>query len=422
MIRACLAKGLRAALVAVTASAGTWFPEPVRADPPRGDPPAVPVNFNTAEVARILRHGPWPVEMPPDPSNRVSGRLAAIDFGRSLFFEPRLSGNGLASCASCHVPSLNFIDGRVRGEGRGRLDRNTPTLINVRLNHWFGWDGAADSLWSQSVRPLMDKREMDAGSSHVGALLRGDAVLAARYAGVFGSRPSTDDDLVMADVGKALAAFQETLVSGRTPFDDFRDALARGDHSAAGPYPAAAQRGLRIFVGKGNCSVCHFGPNFTNGEFADIGIPFFAAPGRVDPGRHGGIRKLRESRANLLGEFSDDASRASAAGTRHVRLEHRNWGEFRVPSLRNVAQTAPYMHNGHFATLHDVVRYYSTLDEDRLHIDGEKILRPLGLSASEIDDLVAFLGTLSPVAPTPSKNPFPSPAPAPGHQNKVFRP
>src|SRR6185369_2249675 len=127
----------------------------------------------------------------------------------------------------------------------------------------------------------------------------------------------------------------------------------------------------------------------------DIGIPFFAAPGRVDPGRYGGIRKLRESRANLLGAYNDDPGKESAIGTRHVRIEHRYWGEFRVPSLRNVAKTAPYMHNGHLATLRDVVRYYSELDEDRLHADGERILKPLHLSPSEQDDLVAFLESLS---------------------------
>jgi cytochrome c peroxidase len=134
--------------------------------------------------------------------------------------------------------------------------------------------------------------------------------------------------------------------------------------------------------------------NFTNGEFGDIGIPFFAAPGRVDPGRHEGIRKLQASRATLLGAYNDDPARTTATGTRHVTLEHRNWGEFRVPSLRNVAGTAPYMHNGHLATLRDVVRHYSALNEDRLHADGEKILKPLGLTEAEAADLVAFLESL----------------------------
>ncbi len=352
------------------------------------------VEFTAAETGRILQHGPWPMPWSPDPSNRVSGRPEAVALGRDLFFDPRLSGNGKSSCATCHLPARLFADGKPRGEGFVQLDRNTPGLLDVRHNRWFGWDGAADSLWSQSLRPIVDRREMGASTSHVGALVRGDALMAERYRRTFGTAP-TDDDTVTVNVGKALAAFQETLVSGRTPFDAFRDAVARGDRGEADRYPAAAQRGLKIFVGRGNCAVCHFGPNFTNGEFGDVGIPFFAAPGRVDPGRHEGIRKLLASRASLLGAYNDDPARASATGTRHVTLEHRNWGEFRVPGLRNVARTAPYMHNGHLATLADVVRHYSELNEDRLHADGEKILKPLRLTAAEAADLETFLRSLS---------------------------
>ena len=351
------------------------------------------VEFTAAETARILQHGPWPMAWSPDPSNRVSGKPGAIAFGEALFFDPRLSGNGTVSCATCHLPERLFSDGKARGEGFVQLDRNTPGLLNVRLNRWFAWDGAADSLWSQSLRPIVDKREMAASTTHVGTLVRREAALSARYREVFGEAPA-EDDRVTVNVGKALAAYQETLVSGRTAFDEFRDAVARGDRAAADRYPAAAQRGLKIFAGKGNCGFCHFGPNFSNGEFGDIGIPFFAAPGRVDPGRHEGIRKLQASRATLLGAYSDDPARTTATGTRHVTLEHRNWGEFRVPGLRNVAGTAPYMHNGHLATLQDVVRHYSALNEDRLHADGEKILKPLGLSEAEAADLVAFLESL----------------------------
>ena len=160
-------------------------------------------------------------------------------------------------------------------------------------------------------------------------------------------------------------------------------------------YPLAAQRGLRIFVGKGNCSLCHFGPHFTNGEFADTGVSFFAGKGKVDPGRHGGIRKLKEDPHNLLGRYNDDPALAAGTSTRHVDAQHRNFGEFRVPGLRNVALTAPYMHNGSLATLREVVAFYSNLNEERLHADGEKILRPLNLSEAEIEDLAAFLESLT---------------------------
>ena len=116
---------------------------------------------------------------------------------------------------------------------------------------------------------------------------------------------------------------------------------------------------------------------------------------RVDSGRYDGIRRLQASPYNLLGAFNDDPARSTATSTRHVSLAHRNYGEFRVPSLRNVARTAPYMHDGSLATLRHVIRHYSDLDEDRLHADGESILRPLRLSDVDIDDLVAFLETLT---------------------------
>jgi cytochrome c peroxidase len=268
-------------------------------------------------------------------------------------------------------------------------------VTNVRTQRWFGWDGANDSLWAQSVRPILDSRELRASAAHVAKFMRSDRDLSCRYRRAFGSAPGPDDERVLVDAGKALAAFQETLVSGRTAFDEFRDALARGDRAAAGRYPEAAQRGLRIFIGKGSCSMCHAGAAFTNGEFHDTGIPFFIRPGQVDSGRHGGIKRLLANRMNLLGPYNDDAKRSSAVGTRHVVLEHRNFGEFKVPSLRNLALTGPYMHNGRLATLRDVVKHYSEISPDRLHSDGEAILKPLRLSERETGDLVAFLESLS---------------------------
>jgi cytochrome c peroxidase len=160
-------------------------------------------------------------------------------------------------------------------------------------------------------------------------------------------------------------------------------------------YPLPAQRGLKIFVGKGNCAMCHVGPAFTNGEFHDIGISHFIRRGEVDAGRHGGIQRLRASPFNLLGRYNDDRTGAAAIKTRHVATDHRNYGEFKVPGLRNVALTAPYMHSGRVPTLAEVVRHYSDLNLDRLHADGEAILKPLKLSEQEIADVVAFLESLT---------------------------
>lgn len=353
------------------------------------------LDFSAAEREAIAQHGPWPVAWTGDPSNRVSRNAAAIALGRMLFFDPRLSANGQVACATCHRPDRGWADGVPVSTGLARGDRNAPGLANARLHRWFGWDGAQDSLWAQSLRPLLDPREMGMTLGAVAAHLRAEPALRCRYRAAFGTSPGDDDERVFVDAGKALGAFQETIVSAPTAFDRFRDALARGDDAAAAAYPATAQRGLRLFIGRGQCSVCHFGPNFTNGEFGDVGLPFFVGPGAVDPGRHGGIRRLKASPYSLTGHFSDATDPTVAQATAFVAPAHRNFGEFRVPSLRELTRTAPFMHNGALPDLHAVARHYSELDEDRLHADGERILRRLDLTDGDIADLVEFLRSLS---------------------------
>lgn len=356
------------------------------------------------EIEAVGRHGPWPPPPPRDPSNRVAGDAAAARLGEVLFNDPRLSADGGMSCASCHVAGRDWTDGRARGQGRVELDRRTPTLWNVGYGHWFGWDGAADSLWAQSIRPILDPREMAGDAARVAALLRGDPELSCGYRNAFGGPPGRDDEALLVDAGKAMAAFQATLVSPRTPFDAFRDALVAGDKAAAARYPVEAQRGLKIFIGAG-CANCHFGPRFTNGEFGDVGVPFFVRPGEVDGGRLDGLGKLASSVFNLLGRYNDDPARATGLRTRHVQRLHGNFGEFRVPSLRQPGP-GPFMHNGQMATLDEVVRHYSEVSPDRLHSDAVPLVRPLGLTPRQGDDLVAFLRSLSTEVP-------PRPAPGP---------
>jgi cytochrome c peroxidase len=375
------------------------------------EPAGTLLDFTAAEVRAILQQGPWPVPWSRDTSNRVSGKAEAIALGERLFFEPRLSVNGEVSCATCHAPERNFTDGLklAIGQREAVVERHTQSVLNVRLNRWFGWDGSGDSLWAQSVRPMLDARELAGSEQHIAQLVRSDRDLACGYERAFGVRPPANDEAVTVDAAKALAAFQETLVSGRTAFDEFRDALARGEREAAARYPQDAQRGLRIFVGKGTCNVCHFGPNFSNGEFEEIGIPHFLRAGGVDWGRAQGIKNMLASRFSLLRAYNDDRAREGAISARHVDLQLRNYGEFRIPSLRNVALTAPYMHNGHFATLAEVVRHYSEIDPNNLHLGPEiydrdgvlvdlglpSILKPLKLTEAEIADVVAFLQTLT---------------------------
>jgi cytochrome c peroxidase len=364
------------------------------------------LDFSPDERARILAHGPWPPATAGDPGNAMSGRPAAIALGRRLFSEPRLSAGAVLACASCHLPQRDFSDGRPRALGRTRpdgpadapLDRHTPSLMNAAQQRWWGWDGAFDSLWSQALHPLLAPQEMAGEPPRIAALLRTDATLACLWQRAHGRPPEGDAQALLVPLAKALGAYVATLQSGRTPFDRFRDALARGDRVAAARYPLAAQRGLRLFIGRGNCSTCHAGPLFSNGEFGDIGAPFFARPGVVDAGRHGGIAALLANPHNLLGRHADKLATGhgdAATKTRHVLAQHRNFGEFKVPGLRSVARTAPYLHDGQLATLDAVLDHYAGLSPDRLHADGEQILKPLLLAGSDRADLLAFLHSLS---------------------------
>jgi len=356
---------------------------------------AVKPVFSDSEIRIILSHGPWPAPAQRDPTNRVSGKPEAIELGTRLFFDQRLSRDGTMACASCHVPERNWSDNLTRGVGRSEVDRNTPTLMNLLASRWYGWDGASDSLWSQSLRPILDQRELAATPHHVAQLVRDDEQLSCRYRKAFGARPSADDEAVFVDVGKALAAFEETLVSGRTPFDRFRDTLAQGERPPLGSYSEPAQRGLKIFIGKGGCTNCHSGPNFTSGEFFRTGLSRFAPRGQADPGRDAGIRKLVESRYNLLGAYNDDKSGTSAARTRQASLEKASPGEFKVPSLRNLILTAPYGRDGSVETLAEVVRHYAGVDPVALHAKDGRPAKPLNLTAREQTDLVVFLESLS---------------------------
>jgi cytochrome c peroxidase len=340
-----------------------------------GGSAAAQVSFTEVEKQAILALGPWPTPIATDPTNRVSGKRPALELGERLFFDTRLSASGRFSCGTCHVPERNWTDNRVRGVAAAEVDRNTPTLMNARLGRWYGWDGAADSLWAQSIRPIVDRRELGATPQHVAELVRKDEELSCRYRRAFGAAPSpTDDEEVLVNVGKILAAFQETFETPPTPFDRFRHSLARGETLKEGLYSDAAQRGLKIFVGKGGCTSCHGGPNFTNGEFRNNGFS-------TDAGRAEGAKVVQASRFNLAGRYNDDPEKRVRA------TEPAESGAFKVPTLRHLMLTAPYGHDGRFETLADVVRHYSE--------KGSAALPALKLTAAEQTDLVVFLESVS---------------------------
>ena len=332
------------------------------------------------ELASVGSLGPWPPPAVRDASNRVSGRAEAAALGEVLFHSTRLSTVGGMRCATCHEPWRHFTDGRARALGAEAGARNTPSLLNVRLQHWFGWDGANDSLWSQSIRPMLDVREMRSDAAHVAQALRDDETLKRLYALAFGHAPPADDEAALVDAGKALAAYQETLTSDRTPFDAFRDALVRGDGAAAEPYPVTAQRGLRLFIGRGECIACHAGPNFSDGEFHRSPIVSKLHDGTHDSGRALGLEKLLASPYARNGRFNDEVNAA-----RGPALQPAEPGAFRTPGLRELSATAPYMHDGSIANLCDALQPHAMLEG-----------RPMSaLTLAERRDVVAFLRTLS---------------------------
>jgi cytochrome c peroxidase len=368
--------------------------------------------FSPAERERIASHGPWPQAWSPDPGNRASGNAAAIRLGHDLFFEPRLSANGRVGCATCHHPAQGFQDGRATGaRPRSRHTQHAGLAQYVVHQRWFGWDGGHDNLWSASLRPILDPREMGGSAARTAQVLRSDAALACHYTEAFGKVP-------VPVTRPCWPMSPRQSPPGRKPWSRrlLPSTVSATRWRAGMPRPRQPIRRLR----SGDCacsSVAASAPPAMPGRCsatansATSACPSSSGRNGVDPGRQGGIKRLLANPYNLLGTYNDDATRDNATGTRFLRPEHRNFGEFKVPTLRNLILTAPYMHNGSLATLRDVVRHYSELDEDRLHADGERILKPLRLSQKEGGDLVAFLESLSPDRPQPAPA---SPPAAPG--------
>lgn len=202
---------------------------------------------------------------------------------------------------------------------------------------------------------------------------------------------------VFANIGKALAAYQRTIVTRDSPFDQYVRWLRDRDESGKDAISPAAQRGLQLFVGRANCRSCHSGPNFTDGEFHAVRVPPLGGGPPTDAGRYLGIQLLKADFFNAASEFSDDKSESARRRLETVRESPDLWGLYKTPTLRNVALTAPYMHQGQFATLRDVMRHYSKF-ENALplgHHARELTLQPLNLSEAEMNELIAFLESLS---------------------------
>ena len=327
-------------------------------------------------------------ELPPDPTNAVADDPRAAEFGRQLFFDTRFSRSGNISCATCHQPERRFTDGLPKGVAIGVSRRHTPSIVGTAYSPWLYWDGRRDSQWAQALVPLEDPDEHGSNRLTVVAIVVDDNNYWKQYRELFGE--ATEADAMFANIGKAIAAFERTLMPTASRFDDYVDAVVADDKARQRElFSDVEVRGLRLFIGTANCTQCHNGPLLTNNEFHNTGLINF--PGEVpDKGRVAGVREVLADPFNCKGRFSDDPS-ASCAELEFTRTGADLIGTFRTPSLRNIHGTAPYGHKGQQATLADVLDHYNEAPDAMI---GHNEAKPLGLSRSELRQLEDFLNTL----------------------------
>jgi cytochrome c peroxidase len=284
-----------------------------------------------------------------------------VELGKQLFFDPRLSGDNTVSCVTCHLPDKAFADGlpKAKGAGGKPLTRNTPSLINVGYYTHYFWDGRARSLEEQALFPIQSGEEMNQNLEELEKELNAIPGYVAQFRSVFGTPP------IRSSIAKALAAFERTLMSRNSPFDRH---LA-GDNNALSE---EAKRGWELFRGDAGCIRCHNGATFSDGKFYRLGTTF------------------------------TDKGRGAITGDKRAQFA------FRTPSLRDVARTAPYLHDGSLATLTQVVEFYyrgvPTGSADGLPLDVTPLL---GQSYSEVSAIVAFLESLNGEPPQVSRPALP---------------
>lgn len=292
-------------------------------------------------------------EAPPSPKDNAT-TPERVELGKMLFFDPRLSGDGTISCASCHSPLFGWSDGLPTGVGfKGKvLERASPTVINTGYNRIQMWDGRARTLEDQAIGPMRAEVEMNTDLSLVIGWLESNPGYRQAFAKAYPGEPISEDT-----VAKAIAAFERTIVSNNSPFDRW----VRGESDAM---TAAQVRGFRVFMNpeKGNCEVCHSAPNFTDDGFHNLG---------------------------LASQADEDADMGRFE---HIPIAVLK-GAFKTPTLRNVAETAPYFHDGSARTLEEVIAHYERGGD--VHDNLSPNMKPLTLTQQDKDDLVAFLQALT---------------------------
>lgn len=373
--------------------------------------------------------GILPERPPPSATNAYADDPRAAALGKKLFFDLRVGIDNQTGCVTCHDPETGFQDSRDRKSlgTSGFSKRHTLSVINAAFGDgsydgtpWQFWDGRADSLWAQALGPPEDQVEMGSSRTRVALLIYDE--YADEYEEIFGpfpvelrdaqgepiapqsARPGTPEwealpgeiqdaiNSVYVGFGKAVDAYERQIVSTNSRFDDFYRDLVMGN--ADSEILSHEERlGLKLFVGKGQCVLCHSGPNFTTTDFWNIAVnDVDAVQSASDQGRAAGLATVQSSEFNCASQWSDVEDPALCA-VLQLESKQRFMGAFKTPGLRDVSRTAPYMHSGAFATLEAVIDHYN----DGGAADGyagASVIRKLALSGEEKAALVAFLKTL----------------------------
>ncbi|HXX57807.1 MAG TPA: cytochrome c peroxidase [Thermodesulfovibrionales bacterium] len=292
-----------------------------------------------------------------------------IELGKKLFFDRRLSGDGTMSCATCHDPELAFTDGLDISLSYPTTKnwRNSPTLINVAFQKYLFHDGRAETLEDQALFPMMSAFEMNKNLDYLEEQIRVVPEYAEAFKRVFGG------EVTRERIAMAIAAFERTLVSVNSPLDR----SLRGDERALSD---AARKGLEIFRGKGKCAECHYGINLSDDRFYALNVPENPAL-ENDPRVTATVRFVGK-----VYHYKDYRTLREDPGRYLITKKSSDWKAFRTPTLREISKTAPYMHNGVFKTLDEVIEFF-----DQGGGAGNEALQPLGLSAEEKSSLKAFL-------------------------------
>lgn len=376
-------------------------------------------------ILRSLWIGSLP-PLPPDPSNRYGDDPRAAALGQKIFFDTRFSANGQVSCAVCHIPELGFQDGLPLAQGVGVTTRRTMPIAGTAYSPWFFWDGRKDRQWAQALGPL--ENPVEHGGTRTQYALLIEQYYREEYEAIFEALPSLGAlpqtaapvadpaartawealtpearaavTLVYVNMGKAIAAYERLILPGASRFDVYVQAVIENDiEMMQSALTQDELAGLQLFIRKANCTQCHNGPLLTDNHFHNTGVP--AAAGLPeDRGRAAGAAQALADEFNSLSQYSD-AEPSQCAELRFMIPEGQELERaFKPPSLRNVAERAPYMHAGQFATLAEVLAHYNTPPRSS---SGHNELTPLHLSQIELDQLLAFLKTLSGpvIAPLP---------------------